>query len=255
MSESKKAKRREQLIAEITKDPGILMRDLALRFDVSRETIRRDFDALRDDGRLQRRYGGAAFLPKGNPLSFEARQDKFLRERRAIVRCAHNLIEDEMTLMLGPGTTALLFAEELVSTSKRLTVITNGVQEALTLSKSDNIRVVLAPGEVDRLEGFAWGHETTDFVSKFKSDMAIFCADGLAVSGVSEADSRTVWTVRTMIDRSTQKMLLIDHFRFNETGLEQICLLSDLDMVISDQEPDTSLLDALKENNVAFHSA
>jgi len=255
MAGKKKDDRRERLIAEISRNPGILIRDLATKFDVSRETIRRDFDALCDSGRLQRRYGGAAFLPKGNVLSFEARQDKHLRERRSIVRRAHSLIEDETTLMLGPGTTALLFAEELRTTDKRLTIITNGVQEALTLSKNDNIRVVLAPGEVDRLEGFAWGHETTDFVSKFTADMVIFFADGLAVNGVSEADSRTVWAVRTMISRSSRKMLLIDHFRFNETGLEQICTLADLDMVVSDREPDRALLKELKANGVAFHEA
>jgi len=249
----KKDDRRERLIEEIRHDPGILIRDLATRLDVSRETIRRDFDALCDAGRLQRRYGGAAVLPKGNILSFEARQDKHLKERRAIVRRAHSLIEDGETLMLGPGTTALLFAEELRTSAKRLTVITNGVQEALTLSKNDNIRVILTPGEVDRLEGFAWGHETTDFVSKFTADMAVFCADGLAFNGVSEADSRTVWTVRTMINRSETKMLLIDHFRFNETGLEQICPLSDLDIVVSDRNPDKLLLNELTANGVSVY--
>ena len=253
MAEGKKEKRRERLIVEITRDPGILIRDLAAKFDVSRETIRRDFDALCDEGRLQRRYGGAAFLPAGNTLSFVARQDRHLRERRAIVRRAHTLIDDDMVIMLGPGTTALLFAEELSTTSKRLTVITNGVQEALKLAKSDTIRVMLAPGEVDRQEGFAWGHETTDFISKFSSDLVVFFADGLSAGGVWEADSRTVWTVRTMIGQSANKMLLIDHFRFNETGLEQICTLSDLDMVVSDRKPDALLLKELKANGVVFH--
>jgi DeoR/GlpR family transcriptional regulator of sugar metabolism len=56
-----------------------------------------------------------------------------------------------------------------------------------------------------------------------------------------------------MIDRSTQKMLLIDHFRFNETGLEQICGLSDLDVVVSDRKPDTVLMKELNVNGVTFH--
>ncbi len=66
----KKEGRRERLIEEISRNPGILIRDLAIKFDVSRETIRRDFDALCDSGRLQRRYGGAAFFSKGYILSF-----------------------------------------------------------------------------------------------------------------------------------------------------------------------------------------
>lgn len=255
MAKSKKQERRSRLLAEINQDPGILIRDLAIRLGVSRETIRRDFDALCEEGRIQRRYGGAVVRSMGNPLSFEARQDKHLSERKAIVRKAHGLLQDGQVIMLGPGTTALLFAEELRETKKHLTVITNGVREALTLSANKNVRVLLAPGEVDQLEGFAWGHETTDFVSKFTSDVAVFCADGLAATGVSEADSRTVWTVRTMIGRSTRKMLLIDHFRFNESGLEQICAVSDLDMVVSDRKPDAALMKELKASGVTFHGA
>ena len=255
MPVTKAEKRRKRLVEEISRDPGILIRDLAIKLDVSRETIRRDFDILCNSGDLQRRYGGAAFLPKGNLLSFEARQAKHLKERRAIVRRACALIEDDTTLMLSPGTTALLFAEELRTADKRLTVITNGVREALTLSQNDNIRVILTPGEVDRLEGFAWGHETTHFLSKFNADLVVFFADGLTVNGVSEADSRTVWALRTMIERSQRKMLLIDHFRFNETGFAQICSLADLDVVVSDRKPNVPLSAALENNGVAFHCA
>jgi DeoR/GlpR family transcriptional regulator of sugar metabolism len=85
--------------------------------------------------------------------------------------------------------------------------------------------------------------------------MAVFCADGLAESGVSEADSRTVWTVRTMIEHAATKMLLIDHFRYNESGLECICPLSDLDIVVSDRKPDSALGEHLNSNSVTFHCA
>jgi DeoR/GlpR family transcriptional regulator of sugar metabolism len=253
MTDNKKIERRKKLLTYISSDPGILMRDLAVKLDVSRETIRRDFDALCEQGLAQRRYGGAAFPPTGNLLSFSARQDKHLTERKAIVRKAHLLMEEGHVIMLGPGTTALLFAEELRQTGKSLTVITNGVREALALAENENVRVILAPGEIDGSEGFVSGHETTAFLSKFKANIAVFCADGLAKSGVTEADSRTVWTVRTMIQQSTQRMLLIDHFRFDEQGFEQICDLADLTCVISDRKPEPELLKELERNQVVFH--
>ena len=129
----KKANRQKKLLEEINLDPGIMIRDLAAKLNVSRETIRRDFDALCDSGQLQRRYGGAVVIPVGNVLSFEARQDKHVPERKAIARKAHDLLQDEQVIMLSPGTTALLLALELAETEKRLTVITNGIREALTL--------------------------------------------------------------------------------------------------------------------------
>ena len=43
MADKKKIERRKKLLSYIAGDPGILMRDLAVKLDVSRETIRRDF--------------------------------------------------------------------------------------------------------------------------------------------------------------------------------------------------------------------
>jgi DeoR/GlpR family transcriptional regulator of sugar metabolism len=255
LGKRKKDERRKKLLAEITRDPGIMIRDLAEKLNVSRETIRRDFDALCEEGLLQRRYGGGAFLPMGNPLSFEARQGKHVGVRKAIVRKAHDLLQDGQVAMLGPGTTALLFAAEMMTSDKKLTIITNGVQEAVTLAKNDNLRVVLAPGEVDRLEGFAWGHDTTEFISRFNADMAVFFADGLAASGVSEADPRTAGIVTTMLRQSERNMLLIDHFRFDHQGLQKICSLSDLDLVVSDRAPSRELQKELSSNGVIFHCA
>ncbi len=251
----KKADRRKKLLEEIILDPGIMIRDLAEKLNVSRETIRRDFDALCDSGQLQRRYGGAVVIPAGNVLSFEARQDKHVPERKAIARKAHDLLRDGQVIMLSPGTTALLLALELAETDKRLTIITNGIREALTLVNNDNLRVVLAPGDVDRLEGFCWGHETTEFLARYNADLAVFFADGVATSGVSESDSRTSWIVKTMLAQSKRSMLLIDHFRFDRQVVQQLCTLDELDIVISDNDPAAELRSHFLQNNVKFHRA
>ena len=253
LGEQKKEARRKELLAEIFRDPGIMIRDLAEKLKVSRETIRRDLDALCARGELQRRYGGAVFTPVGNILSFDARQDRHIPERRAIAAKAHDLLQDNQVIMLGPGTTALLFATELATTEKQLTVITNGLREALTLAGNDRLRVVLAPGELDRLEGFAWGQDTSDFLSRFNADLAVVFADGLALEGVSEADPRTVWTIKTMIKQSAENMLLIDHHRFGRQGLQKICDLGEIDMVVSDKAPDPTLAAALTEKGIALH--
>ncbi|NMM43632.1 DeoR/GlpR transcriptional regulator [Rhodospirillaceae bacterium KN72] len=250
LGQRKQEERRRRLVEEITLDPGIMIRDLADKLNVSRETIRRDFDALCDSGVLQRRYGGAAILPSGNSLSFEARQARHVTERRMIARKAVSLLVAHQVVMLSPGTTALLFAEELAKTSTELTVITNGAREALALVGNRNLRVVMAPGDLDPQEAFVWGHETTEFFSRFNADLTVFFADGLDADGVSEADSRTVYAVKAMIDNSRHTMLLIDHHRFGQHSMQKICGLKTLDRVVSDEPPDDDLVAALAENGV-----
>ena len=255
LGEQKKEARRKKLLAALFRDPGIMIRDLAEALQVSRETIRRDLDALCARGELQRRYGGAVFAPAGNLLSFDARQDRHLPERRAIAAKAQELLQDGQVIMLGPGTTALLFAAELAAGDKHLTVITNGLREALTLGGNERLRVVLAPGELDRLEGFSWGQDTSDFISRFNADLAIIFADGLTAEGLSEADPRTVWTIRAMQRQAASSMLLMDHHRFGRQGAQRICALSEVNSIVSDLAPPAELAEALEEQGVTLHLA
>lgn len=252
LGQRKQEQRRRRLIEEITRNPGIMIRELADMLNVSRETIRRDFDALSESGVLQRRYGGGAIGASANTLSFEDRQTRHVQERRQIARKAVSLLEEGQVVMLSPGTTSLLFAEELGRTATALTVITTGVRETLALVENPNLRVVMAPGDVDPSEAFVWGHETTGFLASFNADLAIFFADGLDTDGVSEADSRTVYAVRAMLDSAKRNMLLLDHHRFGQQGMHKICGLDKLDHVISDTDPPPAIVQALAEHDVQF---
>ena len=238
-AKSKKADRQQRLINAIAVNPGILIRDLAQQLGVSRETIRRDFDELGDAGILQRRYGGAHAVIVGNALNFDVRQQQHVEERQRIARCAADLIGNELIIMLAPGTTALILAETLASIfeGNALTVITSGLREAQAFARNQNIRVIMAPGDVDPFEGFVWGNDTASFISGFSADLAIFFADALNSDGIFESDSRTAAIVRTMLSSSRRNMLLMDHFRFDRTALQRICLPGEIDTMVADTMP------------------
>ena len=105
-----KTERQKLLVARISEDPAILIRDLAAHLNVSRETVRRDFDELSREGRLHRRYGGATFSPIGLETSLEQRQTQHIDERARIARRACSIISDNEVVMLGSGATTLALA-------------------------------------------------------------------------------------------------------------------------------------------------
>jgi DeoR family transcriptional regulator, fructose operon transcriptional repressor len=63
--------RRKEILAEVRKASAVSADDLALRFGVSVETIRRDLRNLKDRGLLERVYGGA--LPVQRPRATSPR--------------------------------------------------------------------------------------------------------------------------------------------------------------------------------------
>ena len=229
--------RHQRLIDEINHRPGLLIRDLADMFAVSRETIRRDFDELSRDGRLHRRYGGASLSPTGLVTSLETRKQLLRPEKESIAQVASELIVDHEVLMLGSGATIIILAQELARQNRPLTVITHSLGVALTLGPADSIRVLLAPGELDYTEAFLWGHETTDFIGKFVADTALFSCDGISSNGVMEVDSRTAWVERAMVAHSRRNVLLMDHSKYEQTSLERVCELAVIDVMVCDDAP------------------
>ncbi|MDC1287746.1 DeoR/GlpR family DNA-binding transcription regulator [Gammaproteobacteria bacterium] len=247
--------RHQRLIDEINHRPGVLIRDLADMFSVSRETIRRDFDELSSEGRLNRRYGGASISPTGLVTSLETRKQLQRPEKEAIAQATCKLITDHEVLMLGSGATIIILAQELARQNRSLTVITHSLGVALTLGPAKDIRVLLAPGELDYAEAFMWGHETTDFLAKFTVDTSLFSCDGVTAQGVMEVDSRTAWIERAMVANSRRKILLMDHTKYNKTSLEKVCSLADVDSMVCDDPPDGELASMLERENVAIYAS
>jgi DeoR/GlpR family transcriptional regulator of sugar metabolism len=98
--------RRQAILAELRQAKAVSAEELARRFGVSLETIRRDLRGLRDRGLLERVYGGA--LPvRSTEGDFATRSTLHATSKLAIAQLAATLVEPEDTIVIDIGTTAL----------------------------------------------------------------------------------------------------------------------------------------------------
>lgn len=58
-----------------------------------------------------------------------------------------------------------------------------------------------------------------------------------------------------MIEQAQSVILLIDHFKFGEMRLERVCPLTDIDIVVTDQQPDARLYEAMMAAGVDLQVA
>ena len=79
--------------------------DLAVRFDVTPQTIRKDLNDLCDRRLLNRVHGGAAVASGIENLAYEARRFIAAEEKRAIGKAAAALIPNQSSLFINIGTT------------------------------------------------------------------------------------------------------------------------------------------------------
>ena len=89
--------RRQAILAEVRQAKAVSAEDLARRYGVSLETIRRDLRGLRDQGLLERVYGGALSV-RSTEGDFATRSTLHAARKQAIAQLAATLVEPEDTL-------------------------------------------------------------------------------------------------------------------------------------------------------------
>lgn len=235
--------------------------DLARRYDVTMETVRRDLAALEADGKLRRVHGGAVTVEQSTSVesSIGLRQNVNTPEKQKIAARAYQLLQDSDAgaVVLDAGSTIEILADliasgdfSLKSGADRL-VITHALNVAVKLAETEGIVLDLVGGQLRRMTWAAVGTRAAEHFSSIRPDIALIGANGLdeefglSTPGLNEA------IVKTAIVRAARRVVLLcDSAKFGQESLVRFAGLQDLDAIITDQAPQGSLARALEEANV-----
>lgn len=246
----RKSDRRKLILLDLKLRPLVRISELAERFNVSTETIRRDVDALSRKGLVSRAHGGATAPTQGRYPGFDERNRDRMAERERIGRAAAKLVQPGNTIMIDSGATTLQFAQFLAFEGTACTVITNSLTAALTLGRSDAVEVIVCPGDLLASETAVVGTETVQFLERYEVDVCFIGASGLSENGPSEAIRSFAAIKRAMLQQSRCSHLLIDQEKFGRTSLVQFGALEAISSVVVDEAPQGALNDALRSAGV-----
>jgi DeoR/GlpR family transcriptional regulator of sugar metabolism len=245
-----KKERLENILLELKLRPHVRTADLAQRFGVSYETIRRDCEALSEAGLVSRAHGGASQPTHGHYPSFDERNRDRIEERERIGRSAAVLVEDGDTLMVDAGSTTLQFARFLAYQSTACTVITNSLNAAITLGQSDAVDIVMCPGDVLPSEAAVVGPDAIEFIARHNVQKCFIGASSVSAGGVSEAVRGFAAIKRAMLGQSEEAHLLVDGTKIGGPGLSSVAELAEVATVILDKQPEELLACALESAGV-----
>ena len=174
---------RQSEIVELAKSHGrVLVEELAGRFAVSPQTIRKDLNDLCDQRLLNRIHGGATFPSSTENMHYEARRQIAAQEKQAIGLAAARLIPNNASLFINIGTTTEAVGEALVDHHEMM-VITNNINVANRLRLLPAMEVVIAGGVVRASDGGIVGEAAVDFIRQFKVDFAVIGTSAIDADG------------------------------------------------------------------------
>ncbi|MBI1206505.1 MAG: DeoR family transcriptional regulator [Azospirillum sp.] len=229
---------RQTDILTLARDSGrVTVDDLALRFAVTPQTIRKDLNDLCERHLVQRIHGGAVVSSTVENLGYEARRALALAEKRRIGRKAAALIPNDCSLFVNIGTTTEEVANALGG-HHGLLVITNNINVANTLRKSPGIEVIIAGGLVRRSDGGVVGEAAVDFIRQFKVDYAVIGVSAIDEDGaLLDYDFREVRVARAIIENARHVILVADTLKLERTAPVRVGHISQIHTFVTDTPP------------------
>jgi len=227
--------RHPEILALARAGGKVTVEDLAARFGVSVQTIRRDLATLADDGRLERVHGGAV-LPSGVAnIAYEERRALNAAAKTAIGRACAAAIPPGASVCLNIGTTTEAVARALAG-HRDLMVITNNLNVAATLAAAEGCEVVVTGGRLRRADAGLVGHLAAATVAEFRVDYAVIGCSALAPEGdLLDFDLAEVEVSRAILSRARHRFLVADHSKLARGAPARIAALSEIDRLFTDR--------------------
>ena len=227
---------RQTEILDIARSEGrVIVDQLADRFGVTLQTIRRDLTDLSDAGLLDRVYGGAVIRKGVANIGYEERRRLHDEAKAAIARTCARAIPDNSSLFLNIGTTTEAVARELLG-HRNLTVVTNNMNVANILVANESCEIMVAGGVLRRSDGGLVGDLTAQFIEQFKVDFAVIGASALDADGdLLDFDLQEVRVSQALIRRARRTFLVADASKFQRSAPVRIVSLRDIDTLYTDK--------------------
>lgn len=276
------AEERQQLIVELVAASGrASVTDLAERFSITTETVRRDLAALEIAGTVRRVHGGAV-SPERISTTEESITERTIQrpsEKTRIAQAALALIPQGRSgsILIDAGSTTEVLAELLAARTAggrsttgtaaaagttapastqspgdgELVVITHALPIAGKLSGEAGIGLHLLGGKVRGLTQAAVGQSTVEAARRIRPDIAFVGTNGISATfGLSTPDPEEAAVKAAFVQSARRIVVLADSTKLDAETLVQFASLKDLDTVITDSQPSPDLAAALADAGV-----
>lgn len=258
------AMERQQLIERILLDEGrVGVVDLARRFQVTTETVRRDLGVLEDSGALVRVHGGAVAkdADSTNEPSIIERTHRHGPAKQAIAVRALAALGDRFhgSVFIDAGTTTAAVAEGLAArlasapeaAREHLEAVTHSLTIAPALAATEGVSLTVIGGRIRGVTAAAVGAEAVTAIGRLRPDVAFVGTNGISAGfGLSTPDPDEA-SIKAAIAKAARKVVVVaDVSKHDRELLVTFAALDDIDVLVTDADPPAELAEALRDAGV-----
>jgi DeoR family fructose operon transcriptional repressor len=226
--------------------------DLARRYGVTTETIRRDLSDMQERQMLRRVHGGAVPVERmTHEPAVEARDTVNADEKLRIASVAVAEVPERGSVIIDSGSTGQRLAQ-VFPVDRDLHVVTNSLTTALTLARRGLENLTVLGGGV-RTKRLAMVDETTTAELKdMVIDVLFFSCDGLSFQhGLTTPYREEYLLKRAMMQHANRVVALVDQSKFGNVQMFGFAAFDEIDVLVTDSRVDPEAVEFLKGHDIS----
>lgn len=241
--------RRSLIIQDLRTQGGIETEDIAQRYSVSVETVRRDLVELEKMSLLKRVYGGAVGMSvtSRNEPPHSERETVASDQKREIAATVAPLIPDDATVFLDLGTTVEALARAIPATFSG-TIITSSLRAVATLAHLPHAEILVSGGKLRKSELSLSGSVATSFLDAIYPDVAVISVGAIDPdSGVTDFDFDELHVKRSVLANSTMSIVVADSTKVGRVAPYKLCDVATPSYIATDRRLTDDCITTLQE--------
>lgn len=230
------SKRDSRILEIVSARKRVEVASLAEELGVSAVTMRKDLDALQEQGLLRREHG-FAIMTNANDVG--GRLAYHYQEKRLIARRAAELVPDGATVMIESGSCCALLARELADSKSGVTIVTNSAFIAGYVRDATGVEVVLLGGTYQHDSQAMVGPLVRACAREFYVDHLFVGTDGwIDGVGFTNTDQMRADAVRAMAEAASEVVVLTESDKFGHHSAVPLRLQGKPTMLVTDADID-----------------
>lgn len=244
--------RRKKILEELYEKKKVLVIELAEKFNVTQETIRRDLNKLEQENIVEKSYGGAVLIEEvPNDLPIVQRQTQNREGKEIIAQKVCNFLKSGDRVMLDSSSTSFYLSLAMAKSGKKFTIITNSVKIVCSCMDYENLNIFLAGGKLNHSTQSVQGVWTKENLRKYHVNYAIFACKGITMAkGVKDANEEEAELKQTMAESADKVILMADNTKLDKSSFVDLIPLEKIDYLVSDLPFRKDWVDLLEKEEI-----
>lgn len=242
-------KRKNEILDYLSDVEFRTLEDLAKKFGVSLNTMRKDIKELAAENHVQKFYGGVS-LARKDDSNYHRRVTINLNDKQKIAEAAASLINDNDIIFIDSGSTTSLIVEYL-NRNYHLTIVTNNLHVTNKIMDILNWNLIIVGSTLRHSSHSLVNVPNWDYLETLNLNKAFLATTGLTIkSGATNTANEETIIKSRMMKRCQKCFLLMDASKFDHTSLLTFASINDFDAIITSGSVPIHYREYFKSHNI-----